>query len=657
EINPEMLAEKSTQEMEEKAKKLSLENSEKTLADETDSIGIDKTKQEKILEENGIKGKLRDVFGRTGAIFEDFRLKINKVIASGMAVMAFSGAGDFKEAKLSEKSGSRPAAELIQGDQEKIHEEAIRKIREVAIDADNENSFIITKKNGIYIFNKGAEGDKASSVFGGKEIRECIESDVDEIELIHTHPARLIDKNDVNIKEKVRKKEIKDILMPPSVMDVVGLIRKEDLEYNPNKKNVKIREKVVDPFGEWEYSFPENSRLAEAVDRLIKENSLEEMYKYSGLDSEEVKGISEIVEKNSKILNEGHPANYLFRLFSILSSYHDEKIKSAEDKLLVGFVRKDKELRERYGDVYRDIDKIIENERKILGYGSKESQALTRENMGLYKKNGVILEYTPFEDTEQEVYGQDKSEKNGSREKSAHEIYIEKRNENAKYLKEEFSKHVGSKEYLDKLAIEFNGDFDRAKKEQERRVGFVNSVRIDVNSDAEAWSQELKEEKATGYYDTGEHKIFIDKALPVYLLADRLKHELSHASTKGPFFISEKAKKIFSEAYQSPNKEESAWKYGEKVSHGMKDEYLSDPVEMAARKKQLDLELKSLNIKKYGERFTQEHYIKIMEAYKNKAFSDDTMIFIETTTPAEFEKIFNEIAENENEKPNSTEQV
>ncbi|MFZ2835094.1 MAG: hypothetical protein WAZ64_03585, partial [Candidatus Moraniibacteriota bacterium] len=39
EINPEMLAEKSTQEMEEKAKKLSLENSEKTLADETDSIG------------------------------------------------------------------------------------------------------------------------------------------------------------------------------------------------------------------------------------------------------------------------------------------------------------------------------------------------------------------------------------------------------------------------------------------------------------------------------------------------------------------------------------------------------------------------------------------------------------------------------------------
>ncbi|MFZ2835096.1 MAG: hypothetical protein WAZ64_03595, partial [Candidatus Moraniibacteriota bacterium] len=139
EINPEMLAEKSTQEMEEKAKKLSLENSEKTLADETDSIGIDKIEQEKILEENGIKGKLRDVFGRAGALFEGFRLKINKVIASGMAVMAFSGAGDFKEAKQQEVLNCREAlrVEAVE-DPKKVKQEYEKKIEAIPVSTQEE---------------------------------------------------------------------------------------------------------------------------------------------------------------------------------------------------------------------------------------------------------------------------------------------------------------------------------------------------------------------------------------------------------------------------------------------------------------------------------------------------------------------------------------
>ncbi len=233
--------------------------------------------------------------------------------------------------------------------------------------------------------------------------------------------------------------------------------------------------------------------------------------------------------------------------------------------------------------------------------------------------------------------------------------YKEKRDEHAESLRNQFIDHVASEEYLDKLTLEFDGDIEKAEEEQDNRIDQMNSVEIDVNSDPETWSQELRDQGVEGYYDTAEHKIFVSKAHPNSLLSERTIHELAHSSTRGPFLVTENAKEKLTEAFESPNDSEFDSEYGEKTSYGLADEYLSEPTEMLARKQQLDLEMESLGIKKYGEKFTQEHYKKVMDMYKEGAFTGDANIFIETIKkdPKTFEKIFNEIAKNEDDSAKS----
>lgn len=236
-----------------------------------------------------------------------------------------------------------------------------------------------------------------------------------------------------------------------------------------------------------------------------------------------------------------------------------------------------------------------------------------------------------------------------SQETSRGEDRHTERIELVKSIKDEFSNHINSRDYLNKLTGEFNGDSDRAKKEQSERLKRVQKVKIDANSDTKTWTEELKNSKATGYYDAQEEKIYIDKSLPNYLFSDRLRHEISHASTIGRIDMSEKAKEKMSSAYQSPNKSEFDESLGEKTSYGLKDEYLSSPEEMLARKQQLDIEMEKLGIKKYGEKFTQEHYEKMMKAYQDGIFSDDANIFIEIIKkdPDTFKDILNNIAKND----------
>lgn len=237
-----------------------------------------------------------------------------------------------------------------------------------------------------------------------------------------------------------------------------------------------------------------------------------------------------------------------------------------------------------------------------------------------------------------------KLERNNKGEKS--KSYREKRNDIAEDLRRKFIKHVGSKEYLDKLTIELDGDIKRAQKEQKFRVKELTSVEIDVNSNKQTWPEDIREGRRDGYYSTGDRKIYVDRSLPSYLLSEIVIHELAHASTRGPIKISKNAFEKLTKAYVSPNNEQFDDKYGEKVSYGMKDDYLSWSTEMLARKQQLDLEMESLGIKKYGEEFTNDHYDKVIEMYQQDAFGYDSKIFIEIIKkdPEVFKEIFNKIA-------------
>jgi len=72
------------------------------------------------------------------------------------------------------------------------------------------------------------------------------------------------------------------------------------------------------------------------------------------------------------------------------------------------------------------------------------------------------------------------------------------------------------------------------------------------------------------------------------------------------------------------------------------------------RKQILDLEMDKFGIKKYGEKFTRNHYNKLRDLDRAGVLSNDAHDFIQTTKPEYFEKIFNELADTEKAGDNST---
>ncbi len=120
----------------------------------------------------------------------------------------------------------------------------------------------------------------------------------------------------------------------------------------------------------------------------------------------------------------------------------------------------------------------------------------------------------------------------------------------------------------------------------------------------------------------------IDRTTPV--------HEFTHDMTIGNFLLSKKAVEMYSESF-----DKSRMIPGELE----RIEYLKDPTERDARKKQLEFELEELGVKKYGEEFTDAHYNKIIELQNLGKFSEGADQFIRMTKPSYFKKIMNEIAE------------
>ncbi len=213
--------------------------------------------------------------------------------------------------------------------------------------------------------------------------------------------------------------------------------------------------------------------------------------------------------------------------------------------------------------------------------------------------------------------------------------------------------HISSQEYLNKLQIEFGGDIEKAKKSQQRRIIYTDFVKIsfsdknDLTSEAIDTSQynkwipkwlaleiecfKLGINGAAGHYEPKDHIIGLPNDRDNYIVG---RHEILHASTRGVYDMPESTKSILKDSYQK--------------SETRKDTYLNNATEILVRKQALDFEMDKLGIKKYGERFTKEHYEKMMEHYEKGDFPYDINDFIETTKPEYFEKIFNEIADADN---------
>ncbi len=116
-------------------------------------------------------------------------------------------------------------------------------------------------------------------------------------------------------------------------------------------------------------------------------------------------------------------------------------------------------------------------------------------------------------------------------------------------------------------------------------------------------------------------------------------HEFTHQSTWGNILMSEKAKGLYVESFDETHLSEAEKKMVR---------YYKNATERDARKKVLEYDMENLGIKKYGEKFTNEHYLKLLKIQKSGKLSADSEEFLRMTKPEYMEKVMNEIAENSN---------
>ena len=240
-------------------------------------------------------------------------------------------------------------------------------------------------------------------------------------------------------------------------------------------------------------------------------------------------------------------------------------------------------------------------------------------------------------------------------------VNIEIGKEKAEHAKKEVESLRGevigqmqSRDYLDKMVKGCDGDYDQAKTLVEERIKNVESVKIEAKSEEELREdfiakevlkikesnpekisllrKTIEEYEMLGFYDEREHKIKIAYDKSGY--KQTAIHEYSHASTKlkddsVPFM----ARATFALAFR-------------KGLDGL-DGYFGNPEEMLARKKELDYDLEKLGIKKYGEKTTDEHVDKILEAYKKNLLSTGSMQLLDRIKRGNIKEILDDIAKHE----------
>lgn len=206
---------------------------------------------------------------------------------------------------------------------------------------------------------------------------------------------------------------------------------------------------------------------------------------------------------------------------------------------------------------------------------------------------------------------------------------------------------ISSRQYLEKLQLEFNCSLDEAKKHQEVRFNNLKNVDIVFKSSIELKTPTFFNNPAMARYNSNFHQIELPYDLSIDKISELAIHELIHSIVMGDKGLSVKA---VSELNSSADKNE---KYSQRLNN-----YFISPAERYVRLKMLELELDKLGIKKFGEKISKSGYKKMiqwLEESKDKTdFSIDGVEFLETTKDLDDEKgletlnnLFEEIADNQ----------
>jgi len=193
-------------------------------------------------------------------------------------------------------------------------------------------------------------------------------------------------------------------------------------------------------------------------------------------------------------------------------------------------------------------------------------------------------------------------------------------------IKSEIVSHFLSTDFLSKLEILNSKEI--AEEKRQKLIENINNVDIIFVS-----PESLSETDETlAYYLPSVHKIvFPFDNLNSIIVA----HELIHSAYRG---------------YSLLNKEEinllkKSFKKSKEISR-KENKYYKNISERIDRKKQTDFYLEIIGIKKYGEKFTKEHYKKLKELEEKKMLNGEVQDFFDMTNEDQFIDIMNSIADN-----------
>jgi len=221
--------------------------------------------------------------------------------------------------------------------------------------------------------------------------------------------------------------------------------------------------------------------------------------------------------------------------------------------------------------------------------------------------------------------------------------------------KEEIINIINSSEYLKKLQTEFNCSREEAKAHQSTRVNNVQNIKLDLL----AKEYLSKKYLCQAYYDYGNHSMALPYDIDDARLDRLTKHELWHVATMSDKGLSAKAKSLLTDfSIKSDNKY-----FFDKNDQA----YATNSTERYVRLKILDSELERLGIKNVGDRFTKEHYNKMMQVFMDhffeqkdngEGFNTNAFDFIlmtrdsldENNSYLIYDRLFNEIAMDDQDK-------
>jgi len=320
---------------------------------------------------------------RAGKLWEVTRSKLLRVCAIGLAVLAFSGAGEFgvSSARAAEANSISSGADFEAGGKKEksAYETKMDQLRQAVLNEESERYVIFAGnvQNSKLVFE--GVGKETSFQMNLNEVQ--IGKDISEVEIIHTHPLAFKKKPRGN-KNAGNKGEN---VMPPSFQDIVMAVVSDQYFF---KKNIKVKNSVVDPEGKWEFSVDRNNGFIKALtDFNISGFEL-------AFDILTEDDLAVIKKEKGDLFLKADPRNYLFFLLN------DPSTKAIGEKLQNQLLKIGQEKMANYQD--EDGDNLISIPTEI----TEDNGLLTSEKRKLLiskyiesaRKKGINMKYLPFEE-------------------------------------------------------------------------------------------------------------------------------------------------------------------------------------------------------------------------------------------------------------------